>query len=148
MTAVADRIVERVEDYFRRQIAWFENLLHELESIETKLQAATLKDLADRAARQEETTRAFAEEFTAIQAEWSQARNVSEADRARVGALAQRASTLAEQLQECYRRGAGAARARASEMQHEMAELRKGRMNMRKFRPTGDADSTTIDRDA
>ena len=130
MTHNAD-IAARMTDYFKRQIAWFEQVLAEWDSVLTDLEAERLDELLARQEQDAVTTRQLEREFWALDTEWTEA-VVSEVERAEVRRLAARAEALATELGAMCERAAAAASGQAATVKDTLQETQRGHAMLRK----------------
>ena len=139
-------LAERARDYLERQISCFERILADLAGLEDSLAGddhdATVRQ---RAAHSEQTARLEAE-YRDIEVQWRAATGISQAERADVRALAERAQALADQLCVRYDEGAALVQQRAGAVQEELRGVRRGRKVLRGYRPLHTLDPSFIDK--
>ena len=126
----------RVQDYFRRQIACFEEILADLERLEHDLGGPDAPQRIQLRLPHERRTAALEREFTALAREWRQAAELPKPDRADIRALAQTAQALAEEVCAAYQRGIELATTRSAEVKADLGDLRRGRDVLQRYRTT------------
>jgi len=126
----------RVKDYFRRQIAWFEEILADLERLEEDLDGPDAAQRIELRLRHDRRTAALEREFTALAREWRQAAELPKADRADIRALARTAQALAENVCAAYQRGIELTTTRSAAVKGDLGDLRRGRDVLERYRTT------------
>lgn len=136
--AAANSIVDRMSDYFDRQIALYDEMLAAYESLPADLQVDDLTFLTN---QQEAFTRRanqLEEELRLLTRDWQNATRLTESEREHVRGLARHAETLAGKLEGLSRDAADRAMVRSREVKQELDALRRGHQTMMKYR--GDDD--------
>lgn len=123
----------RVKDFFRRQIAWFEQVLSDLERLEEDLHEAAPEELAAQTVRHAQGMARFEREFQDLTSEWRLASGVAASDRAAIRALARRVETLIADLGRAHDRATELIGERAGEIERALNETRKGQVMLRKY---------------
>lgn len=142
-----DGIVERLGDYFARQIALYKQMLAEQDQIIALLDAGEL-DAAEALACMHARHSAMLErEFDALLREWKAAPHRAE-DHAPVRALAAEAAGLAGRLEEYVGVAAGNARRRREAVKREWEAIRRGQNTIDRYRTIDDHEPGHIDRHA
>jgi chromosome segregation ATPase len=142
-------LTERMKDYFTRQIACFEGMLGDLESLEEDMADPELEKIA----RQQEAhllqTQELEREFRRLSAEWEVASNLTAAQRTVVRALAQQSNELAQRLAAWQEKGRSVVEQRLADVRAELGEIRRGRDLLGKYAAwSDDTQPTQIDRKA
>lgn len=141
-------IVKRVERYFERQIAWLEDAVAAMHTVEDRFSESALDALERQQAGLARQTDQFTHECDVLLREWEHAEGISEAARAAVRARAARAVALIAELQLRYEEAASAAGGRLAELRKASAALRRGRDALQAYRPGGDEGPGFVDRKA
>lgn len=141
-------LVRRAKSYFTRQAAWFERTRGELAGVKHCLDPEGLEKLAAQQARQAEEFARFEKEFKVLADEWTQAKDVAQADREAVRTLARRAEVLATELFNEFERARGAVDERMVVLRKSWNALQRGRDMLKKYRAYDDPQRGLIDRDA
>ncbi|MCC6794478.1 MAG: hypothetical protein IT366_05110 [Candidatus Hydrogenedentes bacterium] len=139
-------IVERISDYFARQIALYKQMLAEQDQILALLNAGELEDAERLAANHARESAALEQEFNALLREWKSSTR-SEAATASVRALAGEAAGLAARLEEFVNVAAGNARERREAVKREWEAIRRGQNVLDRYR-TMDSEPDRVDRNA
>ena len=126
----------RVKDYFRRQIASFEEILANLECLDEDLHRPDAAQRIELRLRHDRRTAALEREFEALAREWRQAADLPKADRADIRALAQTAQALAENVCAAYQRGIELTTTRSAAVKGALGDLRRGRDALERYRTT------------
>jgi hypothetical protein len=135
-----------VRDYLARQIAWFEQVLADLEDVGPNLDEAQLTAVqAAHAAHVQQMAR-FETECRRLLESWHNATGISEANRAAVRALAQRAERLAEQTRAAYERALQVVAADADRVKGALRVVARGRDLLGKYYPAGSLEAHFIDK--
>jgi len=146
--AHAPSLQHRVKDHFARQIAWFEELLRDLDRLDEDLDAPDASDRIEGRLHHVKPTAALEREFAALARDWREAEGLAERDRAEVRALAKRARALAEQVCAAYDRGLDRVAAKSSCVQGSLGELRRGREVVGRYRGSTGLDAAFFDKRA
>lgn len=141
-------IVERVERYFERQIAWLEAAAAAMHELDEQFSEPALDTLERQQAGLARQTDQFMHECDVLLREWEHAEGISEAARAAVRGRAARAVALIAELQRRYEEAASAAGGRLVELRKASAALRRGRDALQAYRPGGDEGPGFVDRRA
>lgn len=142
-------LTERMKDFFTRQIACFEAIEKDLETLETDLQDPELEKVLQQQEEHGQQAEALGREFRRLSVEWDSALNLSESDRAAVRVLAHRAGELAEHIAMLQEKGRQLAQGRMASLQGEINEIRRGQELMGKYGHGGtDTGASFIDRKA
>jgi len=142
--AQTDSIVDRLSNYFDRQIGLYDEMLKSYETLSTDLEADELESLGD---RQEAFTRRanqLEEELQLLSREWHAATNVTDAEREHIRGLARHAEEMARRLESISQTAAGQTRTRMRAVKDELDSLRRGQQTMTKYR-SEDGDSGYLD---
>jgi len=123
----------RVKDFFRRQIAWFEHVLSDLERIEQDLHGAAPEELAAQTARHAQGMARFEQEFQHLTREWRSASDVAASDRAEIRALARRVEALIGDLGKARDRATELIGQQAGAIERALNETRKGQTMLRRY---------------
>lgn len=126
----------RVKDYFRRQIASFEEILANLERLDEDLHRPDAEQRSELPLRHDRRTAALEREFEALAREWRQAADLEKADRADIRALAQTAQALADNVCAAYQRGIELTTTRSAAVKADLGDLRRGRDLLERYRTT------------
>ncbi len=141
-------IAQRMKDYFRRQIDWFEQMRLELQRLENGLEGEEFEQVADQDRRRAQVSRALHDEFAALKKEWDRTGPIADTDREAVRAIARRAEEIGNDLQQVFDRVAHKAGTRAEALRNEFGRLRHNKGWMTKYRPTGQEGASFVDRKA
>lgn len=134
--AHTSNLLYRVKDYFRRQIASFEEILADLERLDEDLQRPDAAQHIELCLGHDRRTAALEREFAALAREWRQAVDLPNADRADIRALAQTAQALAENVCAAYQRGIELTTSRSDAVKADLGDLRRGRDLLERYRTT------------
>ncbi len=138
----------RIQDYLRRQIAWSQVVLAELEAFCGTPEDADFDAVLARQQRWARESRDLSREYRGLAREWADAPEVSPEDRAAIRQLSAEVDTLLEQVREGYRRAGAEAEARQAANQQAMRDLRRGRRSVNIYRPGLPVRPDFIDRKA
>ena len=141
-------LAQRVKDFLTRQVAWFEKVLSELETLEQDLDEPELETLASQTARHAEGMARFEQELGELTREWEAASDVTESDRAEIGALAKRAEALVERLNAAHERAMGLIGERTNSVKQGLMEARRGRDLLRRYHTGDQTEAAFIDKKA
>lgn len=142
-----DGIVERISDYFVRQIALYKQMIAEQDQILALLNAGELEDAEKVASAHARESAALEQEFSSLMREWKSTVR-SDAAAAPVRALANEAATLAARLQEFVSIAAGNARERREAVKREWEAIRRGQNVLDRYRIIDTSEPDRIDRNA
>ena len=142
------QLVQRMKDYFARQIDWFEQMLVDLDTIEDDLNDPDLERLTRQGRGHAVQTTALEKEFRALQQEWEALTGITETERAEVRTLAQRAGALAHRLCAIHDRATGLARRRADQLEASLNEIQRGRELLRTYGGDRSTAPAFVDRSA
>lgn len=137
-------IVERISDYFQRQISLYTQMLAEQDQILALLNAGELDEAQKLASAHARESAALEQEFYALLREWD-SKTHSEADHAPVRVLANEAAALAGRLQEFVNIAAGSARQRREAVKREWEAIRRGMNTIDRYRTIDPRDSDQLD---
>jgi len=140
-------IIERISDYFARQIALYRQMLAEQDHILALLNAGELEDAEKVASAHARESAALEQEFNILMREWKSAAR-SDAATAPVRALASEAATLAARLEEFVNVAAGNARERREAVKREWEAIRRGQNVLDRYRIMDTGEPDRIDRNA
>ncbi|MBM3288579.1 MAG: hypothetical protein FJY92_00360, partial [Candidatus Hydrogenedentes bacterium] len=126
-------IVDRLSDYFARQIALYRQMLAEQDQILALLDAGELDSAEALACKHARDSAALEREFDALLREWK-SQPQTNADHAPARALAHEAAGLAGQLQEYVGIAAGSARKRREAVKREWEAIRRGQNVLDRYR--------------
>ena len=144
--AGAQSMTDRMTDYFKRQIALYDEMLAAYETLPTDLQADDLDLLAERQAGFTRRVDQLAEELRLLTREWRETASLSEAERDHVRGLARHAEALAAQLEGISNEAASQAQAKSGEVKRQLDGLRRGHQTLTKYRGAeGDSASGYVD---
>jgi len=135
----ASSIVERMGDYFDRQIALYDEMLAAYESLPEDLQGDDLRFLTDREAAFRRRAIQLEEELRLLTRDWLNAADLTEAEREHVRERARHAEKLASALEGLSREAAGHAETRSREVKRELNAIRRGLQTLNRYRD-GDDD--------
>ena len=127
-------IAGRMADYFGRQVALYEEMLEDFQTLSERLQAEDLGPLATKQRDFSTRSAQLEEELSLLLREWRQATDIREADRKRVRALAGKARRLAGQLEAYSRDASERTRVRQDEVRSALEGLRRGQQMLTKYR--------------
>jgi len=142
------RIAYRLEDYFRRQQAWFHEALAGLDEYENTAKGGQLDGLVRERLSNEKKTRALGEEFESLSREWHNTEDVPEADRERIRQLAAETGELAEALKAKLENTSLALSTQSNELLTAFEDVRKGRDMLKKYKAGGGDAPSFMDRKA
>lgn len=138
-------IVRRLEDYFGRQIAFFERIRVEIEEIASGADLGQLDRLLDDDALRAREGKNLEDEFRALKNEWDNTESIPDADAESVRGLADRAAELAVEIQRSLDLAVQRNSGLAETLRERMGELRHGREWLAKYRQTSPTDGGLID---
>ncbi len=140
-------LTRRMRNYFQRQIAWFNQMLDELQQVEEAVDDSELEAYAARQQAHSQTMATLAREFELLQREWGSATDLSEDERAEIRALATEAEKLSVEMAKRCNNAAAALQDRLKELRVTIDELSRGRGMMRKY-SADDPGADYFDREA
>lgn len=140
-------IVERITDYFARQIALYKQMLAEQDQILALLNAGELEDAEKLASSHARESAALEQEFNALLREWKSSAR-SELATATIRALAGEATALAARLEEFVSIAAGNARDRREAVKREWEAIRRGQNVLDRYRTMDNSEPDRVDRHA
>ncbi|NUM54864.1 MAG: hypothetical protein HUU46_14555 [Candidatus Hydrogenedentes bacterium] len=140
-------IVERISDYFARQIALYKQMLAEQDQILALLNAGELEDAEKLASAHARESAALEQEFHALLREWNSKLHGAE-EYAPVRALAAEAARLAGRLEEFVTVAAGNARERREAVKREWEAIRRGQNVIDRYRTIDPSEFDRIDKRA
>ena len=143
-----DHIAERMEDYFVRQIAWFEKMSVDFSPVDIELNEAELTQRAEEQRDQQKKTESLADEFRGLKREWDDSDTCSEEDRKAIRKLAQRADALSVRLQERIASAVNVTETHKTSISEMMGEIRQGKGFLEKFRASGPDEPGYLDQKA
>ena len=143
-----EHIVERMKDYFIRQIAWFEEMSSDTSRIDEESSEPELAQFAEEQRAQQRKTESFVEEFRGLKREWDDCDTCSEEDRTAIRELAQRADALSVQLQARIESTVNATEMQKAAISERMGKIRQGKGFLGKFRATGPDEPGYLDQKA
>ncbi|MCH7960289.1 MAG: hypothetical protein IID08_09165 [Candidatus Hydrogenedentes bacterium] len=143
-----EHIVERMKDYFIRQIAWFEEMSSDTSRIDKESSESELAQFAEEQRDQQRKTQSLAEEFSGLKREWDDCDTCFEEDRKAIRELAQRADALSVQLQARIASTLDATEMQKAAISEMMGEIRQGKGFLGKFRATGPDEPGYLDQKA
>jgi small-conductance mechanosensitive channel len=141
-------IAARVTRYLARQIEWLETGLRLLDHFEEHLEDAALDRFADEQRRREVELGHLAREHQGLLREWREAQDVTEAERANVNRLAERARGLTGQLIARHERAQVLVSQRLAGRDAALGTLERGRELLERYRPGGEESSWMLDKRA
>ncbi|MBI4557757.1 MAG: hypothetical protein HY706_09245 [Candidatus Hydrogenedentes bacterium] len=139
-------LTSRMQDFFSRQIAWYERTLRDLGDLETRLKEPELQPLEEQRRTHVEGSALLEKEFRALVKEWQHSQDLSAAERDEVRKSAQGAYQLANQIIAVQTRGANLADERLAALRGTLNEIRRGRDLLRKYGGQLVLDASYIDR--
>ncbi|MCC6152540.1 MAG: hypothetical protein IT367_02220 [Candidatus Hydrogenedentes bacterium] len=140
-------IVERITDYFARQIALYKQMLAEQDQILALLNAGELEDAEKLASSHARESAALEQEFNALLREWKSSAR-SELATATIRALAGEATALAARLEEFVSIAAGNSRNRREAVKREWEAIRRGQNVLDRYRTMDNSEPDRVDRHA
>lgn len=140
-------IVERISDYFARQISMYKQMIAEQDQILALLNAGELEDAEKLASSHARESAALEQEFNILLREWKSSAR-SEAATVSVRALANEAATLAARLEEFVSIAAGNARERRAAVKREWEAIRRGQNVLDRYRTMDTSEPDRVDRNA
>lgn len=142
-------LVARVKDFFGRQIAWYEQVLDDLGSVEQHLAQQDLDGLVQQRDRHAADLERIEREFSDLAREWEAAAAIDPADRDAIHAVAQQAEALAAQVASRYECAQHVAGERLDTVRQALGALGRGRGFLRKYRiEAGPEGGGMVDRQA
>jgi hypothetical protein len=141
-------ITARMSDYFKRQIAAFEQMLEALTVLDHDMDEAELEALVTIQDRHSRQTNELAREFRALLKEWQAGVGIQEADRVAVGRYARRAEHLAAQVEVRCAQGNALVQGKMQALRDSLDEVAVGRDLLRKYSPTAQHEPSYLDRKA
>jgi len=125
----------RITDFLKRQIAWTEAILAELEDA-GEAGDESLEELLRQQQRREREAGAMAREYRGLAHEWQcEGGRLDKATRAAIGDLSLRAQQLTEVAQRRFGQAQNGAEARAREKRDALNDLRRDRRSVTIYRP-------------
>ena len=140
-------ILERISDYFTRQIALYRQMLAEQDQMLALLNAGELEDAEKLASGHARESAALELEFNILLREWKSSTR-SEAATASVRSQASEAATLAARLEEFVGIAAGNARERREAIKREWEAIRRGQNVLDRYRMIESSEPDHVDRNA
>ena len=137
----------RITDYFERQIALYEEMLHAYETLQGDLENEDLEPLSAQQTVFTGKLSQLQEEFRLLDREWRQGASASEMRKRQVSALAERARDLARQLETISRSASQKARKQMDEVRTTLDTLRRGQRAVKQYR-VGEDSADHVDRKA
>ena len=128
-------LTKRVQDYFRRQLALYEDMLAAHDAFQRDLDAGHLDHLAERQESQSKQAAMLEREFRALLREWQAAPDLDEGERAEVRDLAERAQTLAGRVVERNQQIIRELQRRTATLQNDANALHRGLGLLKMYRP-------------
>ena len=126
-------IAMRVKDLFERQIALFESILDDWPAIEARLSEGDYEGVITWQKRSGTRTTELEAEFKALNGEWQDTSDISDAERSRVHRLALRLEALATEVASICEKAGRITDDVLAEIGRQQAELRKARQTLRKL---------------
>ena len=115
----------RIEDFLRRQIAWADRVLSELDDAAEKSAEALESRVLQQELRQKEA-RDFAREYNGLSVEWQRDQDTTAEERARIRVQSERAQNLMSTLQSRFDAAQQDASQHAAQLRNEVNDLRRG----------------------
>ncbi len=140
----ADNIVDRLVNFFDRQIALYEEMLKTGDTLATDIEADDLNALAVQQETFSRRAKQLEEELGILSREWERAENVTDAERQHIGGLARHAEAMAKRLETVTNDAASKAQTRMRTVKDELDGLRRGQQSLTKYR-SGNDDSGYLD---
>ena len=137
-----ESMVDRMTNYFHRQIALYEEMLAAYETLPADLQAEDLDELSTRQAGFSRRADQLEEELHLLTREWHETETLSDEQREQVRGLAQTAQQLAQRLEVLSYEAADRAKSRLAEVKEELDSLQRGYQMLDRYR-AGNGDSTS-----
>jgi hypothetical protein len=131
-------LVERTKDFFTGQIAFYERLLAQYESIAQDIQGTNLAELLEQQRLDETELSAMARDFEALAAEYKAATDLSDEDRTAIRDLAERARGLTLELCEVNAAADQTLSQRMADTRTLLDDLARGRDMLDRYRPFRD----------
>ncbi len=141
-------LVERMRDHLARQIAWYEQLLSELEALDADIVRMEPSEIEERQRIRINGTHILEEEFAILQREWQADARLSPSERHIMRELAQRAEGLATKLIEAHEAAIAAVGEKMETMQRAWNGIRQGQDLLRRYHAGPDDAAIRIDRKA
>lgn len=139
-----DSIVDRLVNFFDRQIALYEEMLKASDTLATDIEADDLNALAVQQETYSRRAKQLEEELRILSREWERAEGVTDAERQHIGGLARHAEAMAKRLESITNDAAAQAQTRMQSVKRELDGLRRGQQSLTKYR-SGDDDSGYLD---
>ncbi len=115
----------RIEDFLRRQIAWADQVLTELDAV-PDASAESLESLVLHQQQRQKEARDFAREYNGLAAEWRRDEETTDEERARIRVQSERAQGLMTTLQSRFDTVQERADQQAARLRQEVNDLRRG----------------------
>jgi hypothetical protein len=138
----------RVKRYLERRIAWFEELLADLDACVESPPETDWEAWLGRQQRRTEEMEDLAREHVGLLREWRASAEESPEQRQEVRMLAERAETTQGRILEAYTRACHNAAQRMEAGEAELAALRKGHELLGRYRAEGGPEHDFLDRKA
>lgn len=139
-----DNIVDRLVNFFDRQVALYDEMLKASETLTADIEADDLNALTAQQEAFSRRAKQLEEELAILSREWNRAADVTDAERQHIGGLARHAEAMAKRLEAVTSDGASLAQTRMRTVKHELDGLRRGQQSITKYRSGGD-DSGYLD---
>ena len=138
----------RVKDFLRRQIAWAQDVLQELDAFCTAANDADMDVHLDRQQRRERESAAMQKEYRGLVREWKAAEEIPPEVKSEIERLSSEAEALVEEVRAAYLRADTEAARRRTVNQKATSDLRRGRRSVNIYRPGDPARAGFVDRKA
>jgi hypothetical protein len=138
-------IVPRLQDYFRRQSQWLDQLKNDLERVADELQSEEPDDLLEKTRRWDVRNQAFAEEYLVLRKEWDASDQIATRDRDAIRAVARDVELQVEAVRQLYLQSAALAGETSASLNERLGELNLGRDMLGKYRIPSAPDSGSFD---
>lgn len=142
--APADSIVDRMINFFDRQLGLYGEMVNAYASLSTDLEAEDLDALTTREEAFASRTRQLEEELRILSREWQKTDSISDAEREHIAGLARHAEGMAKRLECMSQEAAIQAQARMRSVKNTLDGLRRGQQSMAKYR-SNDGGSGYLD---
>lgn len=141
-------IAGRMQDYFERQIAHFEEIVSGLARAADDIEAGRFDEAAAVQESNQKKTESLAAEFWSLKREWDTAGDVAPRDREVVQGLARRADELSQQIRAALDASIGLSEAQRATLDASMKDIRQGKEFLGKYGTPRSNDPNIMDRKA
>ncbi len=138
-------IYSRLKDCLERQIAAYELMLNEYPEVDEAAEEGVLDSILNQQTAWTAQTKDLEQEFHILLREWQRANDVSDAQRAEIESLSSRMEEFAARLIAMNDKVVSRIDARLKEVGQELGQVRKGRIDMSRYR-AGEDDPGYVDR--